>query len=292
MYHTVKHITLFGANCCWWCSCKQKNKTKQENLQLFKANLYCSVDSGMMSLVVCPKVWLCERYSKGRDRWARCSVCIACSIFAVGMFSLEMGHQILQDISAFSVCLPVGTVFSVRGVFVAVIQYSSRTHHSNRVVLNRSTLHLFFATNKTPMQFMVFIPYFSASRVRHKSLCVKICPPYNVQLFLCCACKIVIFSPQCWCGDAYTDYDKHGRSDRCNYRCSGDDDQRCGGHDAMNVYAYPDKDVADHAARVGCYKDVGDDRIMRGKYTSEHMTNEVISQALELDGYLRWRVLP
>lgn len=95
----------------------------------------------------------------------------------------------------------------------------------------------------------------------------------------------VTFSPQCWCGDANTDYDKHGTSHRCNYRCSGNGDEHCGGHLAMNVYEY--HDVApvpepDNAMAKGCYKDVGDDRIMRGKYTSRYMTTEVMMDYLSV----------
>lgn len=43
----------------------------------------------------------------------------------------------------------------------------------------------------------------------------------------------------------------------------------------MNVYAYRNREAANPAVHRGCYKDVGNDRIMRGKYTSEYMTNEV-----------------
>ncbi|CAN0429880.1 unnamed protein product, partial [Hapterophycus canaliculatus] len=40
---------------------------------------------------------------------------------------------------------------------------------------------------------------------------------------------------QCWCGDASIDYEFHGEAD-CDYECSGDATQTCGGFEAVSVY--------------------------------------------------------
>ncbi|CAM9715370.1 unnamed protein product, partial [Ectocarpus fasciculatus] len=42
------------------------------------------------------------------------------------------------------------------------------------------------------------------------------------------------FSTQCWCGDANTDFEADGTAE-CDYACSGDESEICGGFDAMTV---------------------------------------------------------
>ncbi|CAM9243915.1 unnamed protein product [Pylaiella littoralis] len=41
---------------------------------------------------------------------------------------------------------------------------------------------------------------------------------------------------ECWCGKADEDFDKHGASDECAHRCTGDHKAVCGGFNAMNVF--------------------------------------------------------
>lgn len=42
---------------------------------------------------------------------------------------------------------------------------------------------------------------------------------------------------QCWCGD--DDYDRHGKISeaKCDYPCTGDESQDCGGFYALSVYS-------------------------------------------------------
>lgn len=42
---------------------------------------------------------------------------------------------------------------------------------------------------------------------------------------------------QCWCGVAGADYARHGVSEACGYRCAGDNQYVCGGHNAINVFS-------------------------------------------------------
>lgn len=88
---------------------------------------------------------------------------------------------------------------------------------------------------------------------------------------------------QCWCGAESVDYARHGYSS-CEFPCSGDDTEICGGYDAFSLYLNDGSGTVDPTpaptpskpAYVGCYKDKKDDRVFTGeKYTDEHMTNDV-----------------
>ncbi|CAM9558287.1 unnamed protein product [Ectocarpus sp. 12 AP-2014] len=46
------------------------------------------------------------------------------------------------------------------------------------------------------------------------------------------------YGKECFCGGSSTDLLEHGESSACNYECSGDSDQACGGFYAMSVYSY------------------------------------------------------
>lgn len=41
---------------------------------------------------------------------------------------------------------------------------------------------------------------------------------------------------QCWCGDVSIDYESHGEVDYCDFACTGESTQMCGGFEAMSVY--------------------------------------------------------
>lgn len=77
---------------------------------------------------------------------------------------------------------------------------------------------------------------------------------------------------QCFCGDASSDYKKHGMSTKCNFACPGDPAaQTCGGNLAMSVYELPSVRITD----LGCYKDSPSDGIMALVLTDFRMTTEV-----------------
>ena len=42
--------------------------------------------------------------------------------------------------------------------------------------------------------------------------------------------------PQCWCGSD-SDYDRHGPTTVCDFDCTGDSSETCGGRNAMSVYS-------------------------------------------------------
>lgn len=57
-------------------------------------------------------------------------------------------------------------------------------------------------------------------------------------LRLCCSVPgncVNVFS--CYCGTAAEDYAKHGASELCAHRCTGDVQYTCGGSVAMDVFA-------------------------------------------------------
>ncbi|CAM9907593.1 unnamed protein product, partial [Ectocarpus fasciculatus] len=88
----------------------------------------------------------------------------------------------------------------------------------------------------------------------------------------------------CWCGSADANYALHGESTECNYSCSGDADQICGGFDAANVYLYPVDSTPSptgHSPPLvsGCYQDDPEDRIMDYLALSDaSMTTELCEQ--------------
>ncbi|CAM9135257.1 unnamed protein product, partial [Hapterophycus canaliculatus] len=43
------------------------------------------------------------------------------------------------------------------------------------------------------------------------------------------------YGVECWCGDAFTDYDANGEA-ICDYECAGDTSETCGGFEAISVY--------------------------------------------------------
>lgn len=96
-------------------------------------------------------------------------------------------------------------------------------------------------------------------------------------LLVCCLSK-------CWCGDSDTDYDKHGEG-VCNYPCTGDANEICGGKNAISVY---EGSAGNLAARLtspptppasteyaGCFADKKRARIMTLLLTADDITAEV-----------------
>lgn len=83
---------------------------------------------------------------------------------------------------------------------------------------------------------------------------------------------------QCWCGDTNSNVYKYG-SATCDYPCTGDAEETCGGYAAMSVYEYgglPGSEIPDGTKYLGCYKDVRFDRALSLKLTSSNdMTHEV-----------------
>lgn len=45
---------------------------------------------------------------------------------------------------------------------------------------------------------------------------------------------------RCWCGSD-DEFDKNGRSDDCDMRCNGNDEQICGGTYALSIYSVNDR---------------------------------------------------
>eukprot|EP00903_Cladosiphon_okamuranus_P020532 g18846.t1 len=91
------------------------------------------------------------------------------------------------------------------------------------------------------------------------------------------------YGRECWCGEADTDYARHGESYACGYECTGDPEETCGGYYAANVYAYPSVNTPaptavtpTTSARLGCFEDQKGDRIMELALSDENsMTQEV-----------------
>lgn len=95
---------------------------------------------------------------------------------------------------------------------------------------------------------------------------------------------------QCWCGNAQDVPDVHGSATSCNMPCSGDNDQICGGRNALNAYRYTAESVPT-TGYVGCYKDSKDNRIMVTKSNIIDMTVEVIGLlTLLIILFFIWRI--
>lgn len=86
---------------------------------------------------------------------------------------------------------------------------------------------------------------------------------------------------QCWCGDANTDFDKHGDRDesQCTMPCAGAVGENCGGFNAVSVYqdgGRPDS-VPKGSTYLGCYADKLAKRALTlgGTVSSKDMTYQV-----------------
>lgn len=98
---------------------------------------------------------------------------------------------------------------------------------------------------------------------------------------------------QCWCGDASTDYAKHGDT-TCTYLCAGDSSEICGGKNAMSVYEYEDGPSPTPTAPtptppsgfIGCYADSNAGRIMVLEAVQDDMTAEVRQPGCSISGPL------
>lgn len=87
-------------------------------------------------------------------------------------------------------------------------------------------------------------------------------PPIN--------CFVLLRVAKCWCGGQDT-YARHGESTSCDYECSGNPDETCGGFNAVSVYSYPGRNSYE-----GCFADKKGDRIMELALTdAESMTWQV-----------------
>lgn len=83
---------------------------------------------------------------------------------------------------------------------------------------------------------------------------------------------------QCWCGAAGTDIDVNGPG-TCDYACTGDAGETCGGFFAFSAYEYTDGVVVPPTSVVylGCFVDSKSARIMTFKSSSGSMSAEVWS---------------
>ena len=79
---------------------------------------------------------------------------------------------------------------------------------------------------------------------------------------------------QCWCGAAGTDISVNGLG-VCDFACSGDPGETCGGFFAFNAYEYIDGGSPTTMVDVGCYVDSKEARIMTLQTSSGDMTPEV-----------------
>eukprot|EP00904_Undaria_pinnatifida_P008030 jgi/Undpi1/4357/HiC_scaffold_17.g07723.m1 len=87
------------------------------------------------------------------------------------------------------------------------------------------------------------------------------------------------FGQECFCAEESDDPDELGPA-VCNFECSGDPTQTCGGILALSVYTYPDSVVSPPTnttdpTSLGCWGDSRNERIMMHKLTSGSMTNEI-----------------
>lgn len=95
--------------------------------------------------------------------------------------------------------------------------------------------------------------------------------------------KTCVLQWQCWCGDANTDFDKHGDGE-CTKPCVGAVGEMCGGYDALSVFedgGVPD-DVPRGAKYLGCYADENGKRALTlgGAVSSRDMTYKVAHQRI------------
>lgn len=73
---------------------------------------------------------------------------------------------------------------------------------------------------------------------------------------------------QCFCG---TDGDSpEVTSTACDFACSGDPDEVCGGNNAISIYM-----PLEVGSGLGCYADMGSDRIFEKALTDSSMTTAV-----------------
>lgn len=82
---------------------------------------------------------------------------------------------------------------------------------------------------------------------------------------------------QCWCGSGASDIYQHGFT-TCDYPCSGDNTEVCGGYLATSLYEMNGlpSDPPDGTKYIGCYKDAPRNRVLTGSSTTDDdMTDEV-----------------
>lgn len=68
---------------------------------------------------------------------------------------------------------------------------------------------------------------------------------------------------------------KHGESAECDFVCSGNTEQVCGGQWAMTVYEYAQPEPVPTYAELGCFSDAANNRVMHYVTKSPEMTAEV-----------------
>lgn len=78
---------------------------------------------------------------------------------------------------------------------------------------------------------------------------------------------------RCWCGNDGISYDRYGEGS-CDFACSGDTEEICGGYDAFNLYRI-DSDLASPADYIGCFADDKLDRVLHNKKVIDDNTPEV-----------------
>ncbi|CAM9658590.1 unnamed protein product, partial [Sphacelaria rigidula] len=85
------------------------------------------------------------------------------------------------------------------------------------------------------------------------------------------------YGQECWCGTSDVVYAVHGTS-TCDMPCTGDASATCGGFYAFNVYNVPKAPTpapttpAPTVARLGCFKDMREDRVLKFQTSSSTMT--------------------
>lgn len=113
------------------------------------------------------------------------------------------------------------------------------------------------------------------------------------------------YGRECWCGDEDTDFSQHGDGD-CDYSCTGDTWELCGGYFAITSYAREDgyyggidtvevdtrnptpapaptptsttssSSVTEEFSYLGCFADEdGDGRVLSDQVVSDDMTLKV-----------------
>lgn len=90
---------------------------------------------------------------------------------------------------------------------------------------------------------------------------------------------------QCFCSVKGDELD-HKESTACNFKCTGDTSQTCGGFDAISVYSFgggapappaPAPVEASKYTYMGCFADSKDNRLLSGDETkdTENMSTDV-----------------
>lgn len=78
---------------------------------------------------------------------------------------------------------------------------------------------------------------------------------------------------QCWCGFSPAGVTVVDDSE-CDFECSGNDDEQCGGYQRMSLYSFSD-DTCDTFTEEGCFADSSDSRLLTEMIRRNTMSAEV-----------------